>query len=69
MDLNEAKKHLLEFSHQRAYEALCVFINSEIDKLHLKLEVVRDPLELGIIQGRVKNYRQMLQLEKEVSNL
>lgn len=69
MDLNESKKHLLEFTRTKAYEALGVWVNSEIDKLHTKMEVVRDPYELGLLQGRVKNYRQMLQLEKEVTNL
>lgn len=69
MELNEAKKHILEFTRKKEYEAFCLWIEEELNKLHLKMEVVEDIYKLGILQGRVKNYRQMLQLEKEVSTL
>lgn len=69
MEPNEAHKFILEFSRTKSYEALCVWLNSEIDKVHSQMEVVKEPIELGKLQGRIKILRQMLQLEKEVSNL
>ena len=69
MELNEAKHHILELTKKREYEALCVYLNDRIIKLHEQMEVVRDPYEMGRLAGCVKMLRQMLQLEKEVSNL
>ena len=69
MELNEAKHHILEFTKKKEYEALCVYVNSEIDRLHKRMEEVREPYEIGKLQGCIKILRQMLQLEKEVINL
>jgi len=69
LDINEARNYIREFVHTKSYEALGVWMESEIDRLHEKMELVRDPYELGLLQGRIKNYRQMLQLEREVTNL
>lgn len=69
MDLLEAKKYLLDFTRTKSYEALCVFLNDDLSKLHSKMEAVRDQHELGILQGSARKTRQLLQLEKEVVNL
>lgn len=69
MELNEAKHHILELTKKQEYVALKVYLNAEIDRLHHRLEEVREPYEIGKIQGCIKTLRQMLQLEKEVINL
>ena len=69
MELNEAKHHILEFTKKKEYDALKVYLNNEIDRLHKRLEEVREPYEIGKLQGCIKTLRQMLQLDKEVINL
>ena len=69
MEMSEAHKLILDFTRTKSYEALCLWLNEEINKVHSQMEVVKEPSELGKLQGRVKFARQMLQLEKEVTNL
>lgn len=69
MEMNEARKLILDFTRTKSYEALSLWLSEEMDKVHSQMEVVKEPIELGKLQGRIKILRQMLQLEKEVSNL
>ncbi len=69
MEMNEARKLILDFIRTKSYEALCAWINVEMDKVHSQMEVVKEPIEIGKLQGRIKILRQMLQLEKEVVNI
>lgn len=67
--MNEAKHYILEFTKKKEYEALKLYLSVKINELHEKMEVVRDPYEIGKLSGCIKILRQLLQLEKEITNM